>query len=45
MVSVRQWFEFHGNNRTASAHKDHPVLKVKATGNRDHGVNALLHTT
>ena len=42
---MRQWFEFHGNNRTASARKDHPVLKVKATRNRDHGANTLLHTT
>lgn len=36
--------EFHGNKHTASAHKDHPVLKVKATRNRDRGANALLHT-
>ena len=32
-ASVRQWFEFHGNNQTASAHKDDPVLKVSGTRN------------
>ena len=45
MTEIDEQLDEEGNKRTASACKDHPVLKVKATRSRDRGANAVLYTT